>query len=201
MLSSNAKLIFCYLCRRSDKTGRCYPSQKRIGIDCGIKSLVTVRKAINELVHAGLIRIESNKRRVHTYILTERVWGICRESTQQGKDLQGQTLSIYGLNIDSDNEQKLTTKEYKNKDNKYKERESILNQPLTEEPEPSLETEYLQNISNDSKESLKQLNCNSTDRHSYERPLRDLINREDDVSDVKMAREFAKLRQRWKQNS
>ncbi len=201
MLSNNAKLIFFNLCRRSCGTGRCYPSQQTIGRDCGIKSLVTVRKAISELVDAGLIRIESNKRRVNTYIQTERVWGTCPKSTQQRKDQHGQNLSIYRLNIDSDNEQKLSTKEYKKKENKYKERESILNQPLREEPEPSLETEYLQNNSNESKESINQLNCNSTDHHSYKRPLRDLINRKDDVSDVKMAREFAKLRQKWGLNS
>ncbi len=195
MLSSNAKLIFCNLCRRSSGTGRCYPSQKTIGRDCGIKSLVTVRKAISELVDAGLIRIESNKRRVNNYFLTERVWGTCPESTQQGKDQHGQNLSIYRLNIDSDNEQKLSTKEYTKKENKYKERASISNQLLTEETESSLDIEYLQTNTNDSKESLKQLNCNS-DHQTYERHLRDLINRKDDVSHEKLVREFDKVRLR-----
>lgn len=201
-LSTKTKLIFCNLCRRVNRTGNCFPSQERIGRDCGIKSPKTVRKGLNELKDAGLIYIKSGKEgsRSDSYQFTEKVMKVMNNKVDNIRDSNGQNLPNRGVNNTHDNEQNLPTKEYTKKDNKFKERESILNQPLTEEPEPLLETEYLQNISNDSKESLEQLSCNSVDRHSYERPLRDLMNREDDVSDVKMAREFAKLRQRWKQN-
>ena len=61
-ISTCAKLVYAYLCRCSDKRGRCYPSMENIGDACGLKSRTTVNKALNELQQAGLLEKENRRR-------------------------------------------------------------------------------------------------------------------------------------------
>lgn len=202
-LSSNAKLIFCNLCRRINQSGNCFPSQERIGRDCGIKSPKTVRKGLNELEDAGLIYIKSGKKgsRSDSYQFTEKIMKVMHNRIHSIRDTNGQNVPNREVNNTHDNEQNLPTKEYTKKENKFKERVSILNQHFAEEPESSLDTEYIQINTIDSKEPTKQSNGNSISRQKYQKSPEDLIDRKDDVSHEKMVTEFDKLRQTWERNS
>lgn len=55
-ISSKAKLVLTYLSRTSNKEGTCYPSIGTIARCCGICKN-SVRKALRELEHAGIISI------------------------------------------------------------------------------------------------------------------------------------------------
>jgi DNA-binding transcriptional regulator YhcF (GntR family) len=57
-ISIHATTVYIYLCRCADKDGRSFPSHADIGRKCKIKSKVTVRKALKELVETGLIKQE-----------------------------------------------------------------------------------------------------------------------------------------------
>ena len=54
-LSPTAFMIFFYLCHCSDAMGSSFPSRETIGKRCGGISVVTVDKAIKELVECGLL--------------------------------------------------------------------------------------------------------------------------------------------------
>ena len=56
-LPQRAKLVYIYLCDRQDKEGKSWPSVKRIAKDLSI-SEKTVRRAVQDLEKAGLIRKE-----------------------------------------------------------------------------------------------------------------------------------------------
>lgn len=56
-LPHRAKLVYIYLYDRRDSTGKSWPSVKRIAKDLSI-SEKTVRRAVQDLVKAGLIRKE-----------------------------------------------------------------------------------------------------------------------------------------------
>lgn len=56
-LPQRAKLVYIYLSDRSDKEGKSWPSVKRIARDLSI-SEKTVRRAVSDLVQAGLLRKE-----------------------------------------------------------------------------------------------------------------------------------------------
>ena len=69
-MSAYAKLVYFYLCRRADMTGKSYPSKKTIAKDCGV-GVSTVDKAIRELKSLGLLRaykrFKDNKKRSNMY--------------------------------------------------------------------------------------------------------------------------------------
>ena len=54
-LSPAAFMAFFYLCHCSDAVGSSFPSRKTIGNNCGGISVVTVDKAIKELLECGLL--------------------------------------------------------------------------------------------------------------------------------------------------
>ena len=54
-LSPTAFMVFFYLCHCSDGYGTSFPSRETIGKKCGDVSVVTVDKAIKELVEWGLL--------------------------------------------------------------------------------------------------------------------------------------------------
>lgn len=54
-LSPTAFMVFFYLCKCSDCFGASYPSRETIGKNCGDISVVTVDKAVKELLEWGLI--------------------------------------------------------------------------------------------------------------------------------------------------
>lgn len=54
-LSPSAFMVFFYLCHCSDAVGSSFPSRKTIGKNCGDISVVTVDKAIKELLECGLL--------------------------------------------------------------------------------------------------------------------------------------------------
>ena len=62
-LSIHAKIIYVFLCRLSDKRGRCYPSMEHIGEACSIKSRTTINTALKELEKIGLLN-KNNRRRI-----------------------------------------------------------------------------------------------------------------------------------------
>ena len=56
-LPQRAKRVYIYLCDRRDKEGKSWPSVKRIAKDLSI-SEKTVRRAVQDLEKAGLVRKE-----------------------------------------------------------------------------------------------------------------------------------------------
>lgn len=60
-ISEHAKIVFLYLCRCADSEGQSFPSYKKIGSQCSIKSRQTVLNAIKELESIGLLTRESRK--------------------------------------------------------------------------------------------------------------------------------------------
>jgi len=127
-ISKNAKFILCYFCRRSDEKGICFVGQKRIGIDCGIKSVKTVRKALTELEKSGLISIKRGKMKTVNYyklcaVMVEVVRNKSTASTNHGQKIpHTQVKNTYS------DRQKLPTKEYLVKENPTKERIEDLNE-------------------------------------------------------------------------
>jgi len=74
-ISSGALLVFINLIRRANrKNGRsCFPSLKKIGEDCNIKSENTIRKAIRELDSKDLIDIKKVGRK-NIYVIQEDIY-------------------------------------------------------------------------------------------------------------------------------
>lgn len=58
-LSPVCFVVYCYLCRCTDKDGICYPSKKTIARSCRI-AVSSVSKSIKELASVGLIQITHN---------------------------------------------------------------------------------------------------------------------------------------------
>ena len=71
-VSAHAKLVYLNLCRRAGKQGESHAAHARIAHDCAL-SVRTVRRALQELVQAGAIRVKSRKRegRQNLYYLTD----------------------------------------------------------------------------------------------------------------------------------
>ena len=57
-ISVYAKIVYMNLCRHADKSGRSFPSHERIAAECST-SVATVKRAINELIRAGLATLKS----------------------------------------------------------------------------------------------------------------------------------------------
>ena len=53
-LKHRAVTVYCYLCDRSDRNGKCFPSAQTIAKDLSL-STRTVFRALNELLENGLI--------------------------------------------------------------------------------------------------------------------------------------------------
>jgi len=60
-VSSSAKLVYTYLCKCANAEGKCFPSHKNISDVCGI-GVTTIKKSLNELESAGLIKIQGQAR-------------------------------------------------------------------------------------------------------------------------------------------
>jgi len=80
-LNSYERDVFLYLCRRANREGTCFPSQKRIANDLGV-SRMTVARAIKELVSQNLIQVEKitgDKFRYNQYriLLKSGGGGVC----------------------------------------------------------------------------------------------------------------------------
>jgi predicted transcriptional regulator len=79
-VSGSAKLVYAYLFKCANATGKCYPSHKTIGAAAGV-CVSTVKKSLAELESAGLIVIQGQARPergrlVNTYtIIKEAVKG------------------------------------------------------------------------------------------------------------------------------
>ena len=56
-LSHRAKSVYMYLKDRADSEGRCWPAIKTIALELGL-SRSTVKRALDDLVRAGLLRKE-----------------------------------------------------------------------------------------------------------------------------------------------
>ena len=54
-LSHRAKSVYMYLKDRADSEGRCWPAIKTIALELGL-SRSTVKRALDDLVRAGLLR-------------------------------------------------------------------------------------------------------------------------------------------------
>ncbi len=65
-LPQRAKLVYIYLSDRSDKDGKSWPSVKRMAKDLSI-SEKTVRRAVQDLVQAGLVKKEYAFRKNGSY--------------------------------------------------------------------------------------------------------------------------------------
>ena len=61
-LSPYAIAIYAFLMYKKDKRNQCYPSRKRIADFCGIGSVSTVDKYLQELEFAGLINKTTRKK-------------------------------------------------------------------------------------------------------------------------------------------
>ncbi len=127
-IPKNAKSILIYLCRRSDNKGICFVGQKRMGIDCEIKSVKTVRKALTELEKSGLISIKRGGiKRVHYYKLCDKVVEEVRNKSTATTN-HGQKIPHTQVKNTYSDRQKLPTKEYLVKENPIKERIEDLNE-------------------------------------------------------------------------
>ena len=60
--SAYAVAVYAYLCFCADKSGVCFPGMNTIAQKCGL-SRNTVKKAMNELEHCGLVRSETTRQR------------------------------------------------------------------------------------------------------------------------------------------
>jgi len=127
-IPKNAKSILIYLCRRSDNKGICFVGQKRMGIDCEIKSVKTVRKALTELEKSGLISIKRGGiKRVHYYKLCDKIVEEVRNKSTATTN-HGQKIPPTQVKNTCSDRQKLPTKEYLVKENPTKERIEDLNE-------------------------------------------------------------------------
>ncbi|MDR0818021.1 MAG: helix-turn-helix domain-containing protein [Oscillospiraceae bacterium] len=60
-VSGYARLVYAYLCKCADHSGKSFPSHKKIGSAAGI-GVTTVKKALSELENAGLIAVRGQAR-------------------------------------------------------------------------------------------------------------------------------------------
>lgn len=60
-LPSRAKIVYMYLCDRSDKKGQCYPAIGTIAKDLGM-SRSTTKRAISDLIKIGILKKEQRYR-------------------------------------------------------------------------------------------------------------------------------------------
>ncbi len=74
-ISGHAKLILLNLCRRADKNGLSFPSEKTVVRDCGI-STKTVYRCISELESKNLIIKKKTFNRSSKYILSDKLLNI-----------------------------------------------------------------------------------------------------------------------------
>lgn len=65
-LSHRARTVYMYLKDRSDGDGRCWPAIKTIAADLNL-SRSTVKRALDDLCRAGLLRKESRWRENGSY--------------------------------------------------------------------------------------------------------------------------------------
>jgi len=127
-ISKNAKIVLVQFCRRYNKKGNCFVGQKRMGIDCGIKSVKTVRKALTELEKSGLISIKRGGiKRVHYYKLCDKIVEVVRNKSTATTN-HGQKIPHTQVKNTYSDRQKLPTKEYLVKENPTKERIEDLNE-------------------------------------------------------------------------
>lgn len=59
-LSSKAIVVYCCLLRHAGEKRRCFPSRKRISVECSL-GVTTVDRALTELITAGLVKKENRK--------------------------------------------------------------------------------------------------------------------------------------------
>lgn len=59
-LSSKAIVVYCCLLRHAGEQRRCFPSRKRISVECSL-GVTTVDRALTELISAGLVKKENRK--------------------------------------------------------------------------------------------------------------------------------------------
>lgn len=65
-LSHRAKSVYMYLKDRADSEGRCWPAIKTIALELGL-SRSTVKRALDDLVRAGLLRKDPRWRENGSY--------------------------------------------------------------------------------------------------------------------------------------
>ena len=65
-LSHRAKSVYMYLKDRADSESRCWPAIKTIALELGL-SRSTVKRALDDLVRAGLLRKDSRWRENGSY--------------------------------------------------------------------------------------------------------------------------------------
>lgn len=65
-LSHRAKSVYMYLKDRADSKGRCWPAIKTIALELGL-SRSTVKRALDDLVRAGLLRKDPRWRENGSY--------------------------------------------------------------------------------------------------------------------------------------
>ena len=65
-LSHRAKRVYMYLKDRADSEGRCWPAIKTIALELGL-SRSTVKRALDDLVRAGLLRKDPRWRENGSY--------------------------------------------------------------------------------------------------------------------------------------
>ena len=65
-LSHRAKSVYMYLKDRADSEGRCWPAIKTIAFELGL-SRSTVKRALDDLVRAGLLRKDPRWRENGSY--------------------------------------------------------------------------------------------------------------------------------------
>ena len=82
-LAANEKLVLIYFMRRSDRAGRSFPSVDRICRDCGMKSENTARKAVRNLVSAGLIHKKLVPGRSHDYFVSRELCRVIEEAKER----------------------------------------------------------------------------------------------------------------------
>lgn len=163
-LSGIARLVLGYLCRRADKTGKCFPSQERIARDCGLKSPKTVRKALRELVKAMWIHILHDKRlSTCIYQLSEKVLSLLRLAEQDVISHNGQNIPPGKVKNTSDHRQNLPTKEYTGKEDTHKEELCALNQDEIDELVLKWDHFFLDTYSHKSREAPQWVRKNLID--------------------------------------
>ena len=60
-VSGHAKLVYAYLCKCADGSGKCFPAHKAIATAASI-CVTTVKKALKELEDAGLVTVQEQAR-------------------------------------------------------------------------------------------------------------------------------------------
>lgn len=65
-LSHRARSVYMYLKDRADREGRCWPAIKTIALELGL-SRSTVKRALDDLVKAGLLRKDPRWRENGSY--------------------------------------------------------------------------------------------------------------------------------------